>query len=408
MAIYHFSVKTISRSEGRSAVAAAAYRAAEKLTCDYYGKEQDYTKKSGVEFTNIYAPENTHSDLLEREKLWNAVEKSENRKDALLAREFEIAFPNELNAEQRKNMLNELCQDLVKRHGVIVDAAIHAPHTTSGSDERNYHAHIMFTARAIDLETGLFASKKYRDFSRDNGTETVSQWRKDFADLANKHLEQAGFDVRIDHRSYADQNNGLQATLHEGPSVTALRRQYEREQQKLFDERNHEIVLPALAKQNDAIKLFNLELEITATEKLIKTMRHEAKETTFDSILNEAKNTKTYDSDKTFLKSQQTENEKKIFDTLNSSISRLNKTALFSQLDSSIDNQAEAERQAKFKTESRVKLEAERIAKEEQRLKAQEEAEAKAKLETEHQAKIRAEAEAERLAQARRDDFNPF
>ena len=79
-----------------------------------------------------------------------------------------------------------------------------------------------------------------------------------------------------------------------------MRRQYEREQQKPFNERNHEIVLPALAKQNDAIKLLNLELEITATEKLIKTMQHEAKETTFDSILNEAKNTKTDDWDECF------------------------------------------------------------------------------------------------------------
>lgn len=96
----------------------------------------------------------------------------------MLAREFEIAFPSELNAQQQQAMLDELCHDLVKKHGVIVDAAIHAPHRTNGSDERNYHAHIMFTTRAIDLETGLFASKKYRDFSRDHGTETVSQWRK--------------------------------------------------------------------------------------------------------------------------------------------------------------------------------------------------------------------------------------
>ena len=48
MAIYHFSVKAISRSDGRSAVACAAYRSGEKLVCDYYGKEQDYTKKTGV------------------------------------------------------------------------------------------------------------------------------------------------------------------------------------------------------------------------------------------------------------------------------------------------------------------------------------------------------------------------
>ena len=77
MAIYHFSVKNISRSDGRSAVACAAYRSAEKLTCDYYGKEQDYTRKIGVEHTQIYAPENTNINLLNRQKLWNSVEKVE-------------------------------------------------------------------------------------------------------------------------------------------------------------------------------------------------------------------------------------------------------------------------------------------------------------------------------------------
>ena len=396
MAIYHFSVKTISRSEGRSAVAASAYRAAEKLVCSYYGKEQDYTKKSGVEFTNIYAPENTNSELLDRNQLWNSVEKSERRKDALLAREFEIAFPSELNAQQQQAMLDELCHDLVKKHGVIVDAAIHAPHRTNGSDERNYHAHIMFTTRAIDPENGEFSAKKYRDFSRDHGTETVSRWRKDFADLANRHLEQAGFNVRIDHRSYADQNHGLQATSHEGPSVTALRRQYEREQQKPCDERNHEIVLPALAKQNDAIKLFNLELEITATEKLIKTMQHEAKETTFDSILNEAKNTKTDDFDKTFPKHHQMENEKNIFDTLDSSISQLNRSELFSQLDKTLESHAEVERKAA------VKANAEREAKHQAQLKA--DAEHKAQ-ETEPEAERKAAIERQNDG---RNDFNPF
>ncbi|MDI6622787.1 MULTISPECIES: MobQ family relaxase [Acinetobacter] len=399
MAIYHFSVKTISRSDGRSAVAAAAYRAAEKLTCDYYGKEQDYTKKSGVEHTQIYAPENTQEELLDRQTLWNTVEKSERRKDALLAREFEIAFPQELNKEQRQAMLNELCQDLVKRHGVIVDAAIHAPHTDGGSDKRNYHAHIMFTTRAIDPENGEFSAKKYRDFSRDNGTETVSRWRKDFADLANRHLEQAGVDVRIDHRSYADQNHRLQATSHEGPSVTALRRQYEREQQKPFNERNHEIVLPALAKQNDAIKLFNLELEITATEKLIKTMQHEAKKT-FESILSEEKTTNFENFDQILQKSHETRSEKNIFDTLNSSISQLNRSELFSQLDKTLESHAEVEREAA------VKANVEREAKHQAELKADAEHQAQ---ETEPKAERKATIEREKEHQNDRgNDFNPF
>jgi len=224
MSIYHLSVKVISRGDGRSAVACAAYRSGEKLTCDYYEKTQDYTKKSGVEFTHIYAPPNTNPELLDRQTLWNTVEKVERRKDAVLAREFEIAFPSELNAEQRKELLNELCQKLVEKYGVVVDAAIHAPHVESGSDARNYHAHIMFTTRAIN-ENGEFSAKKYRDFSRDNGTQEVCDWREDFADLCNKHLEQAGFDERVDHRSYADQNKDyLEPTIHEGAAITAMRR----------------------------------------------------------------------------------------------------------------------------------------------------------------------------------------
>ena len=113
MAIYHFSVKTISRSAGRSAVACSAYRSGEKLNCERYGLEQDYTKKTGVEYKKIYAPENAKKELLDRQSLWNEVEKVENRKDSNLAREFEIAFLHEINAEQRQEMLDELCQKIV-------------------------------------------------------------------------------------------------------------------------------------------------------------------------------------------------------------------------------------------------------------------------------------------------------
>lgn len=259
MSIYHLSVKAISRGDGRSAVACAAYRSGEKLLDEKYEKTQDYTKKTGVEFANIYAPPNTNPELLDRQTLWNTVEKVERRKDAVLAREFEIAFPHELNAEQRKQLLDELCQKLVEKYGVVVDAAIHAPHVESGSDARNYHAHIMFTTRAIN-ENGEFAAKKYRDFSRDNGTETVCEWREEVADLCNKHLELAGFDERVDHRSYADQNKDyLEPTIHEGPAVTAMRRR----------EIDTEISL-----NNDAIKLRNADA-IERHEQIIKGLDQE-------------------------------------------------------------------------------------------------------------------------------------
>lgn len=274
MAIYHFSVKTISRSAGRSVVAAAAYRSAEKLVCDYYGKEQDYTKKTGVEFTNIYAPENTNPNLLDRQKLWNTVEKVERRKDALLAREFEIAFPQELNQEQRQNLLDELCQGIVKKHGVVVDAAIHAPHVEGGSDNRNYHAHVMFTTRAIN-KNGTFEAKKYRDFSRDDGTKTVSDWREHFADLVNTQLEQIGSTERVSHLSYKDLGNGLEATVHEGYEITQLRRQGIKTEISIKND---------AIKQRNAEKTINeqvikgLDQEITISERLICDLREEKSE----------------------------------------------------------------------------------------------------------------------------------
>lgn len=258
MAIYHFSVKNISRGDGRSAVACSAYRSGEKLIDERQGKEQDYTRKTGVEFTQIYAPKNTHRELLDRNQLWNTVEKVERRKDANLAREFEIAFPHELNAKQRQAMLNELCQALVKRHGVIVDAAIHAPHTQSGSDERNYHAHIMFTGRQIDPETGHFAKKRNRDFNKENSSQTVNEWRKTFADITNKHLILAGHLTEVDHRSYADQNNGLQATIHEGSKVTQLRRQG---------------IDTEISLKNDLIKQQNVEKQ--RLPEILKGLEHE-------------------------------------------------------------------------------------------------------------------------------------
>ena len=259
MAIYHFSVKNISRSAGRSAVACAAYRSGEKLIDERYGKEQDYTKKTGVDFKNIYAPIYTKPSLTNRQTLWNAVEKAERRKDATLAREFEIAFPHELNQRQREQLLDELCSQIVNRHSVVVDAVIHAPHTRGGSDERNYHAHIMFTSRHIDQDTGGFSSKKNREFNKEQSAETIKQWRSDFADLCNKYLEQANSLERVDHRSNADRGIDLEATWHEGVAVTAMKRRYEREQLKPIEERNLKIIMPTIALENDAIRARNAE-----------------------------------------------------------------------------------------------------------------------------------------------------
>ncbi|MCF9047458.1 hypothetical protein JKI99_12050, partial [Acinetobacter nectaris] len=156
--------------------------------------------------------------------------------------------------------------------------------------------------------------------------------------------------VLVDHRSYAEQNIEKQATQHEGPAVTALRRQYERENKKPVNERKSKIVLPEVAKKNDAIKAFNLNLEIRATEQLLSKMKSEANKKAFENIINNAK--------------QKNDNTKEdIFDRLNASIEKFKKESLFSQLNARIEEQANAAKQEQEMIESQS-VKHESIAKE--------------------------------------------
>ena len=98
MAIYHLSVKPISRSAGRSATAAAAYRAGElgaPIVDERTGDVHDYTRKRGVLSADIVLPDGAPSWAQDRPRLWNAAELAEKRKDACVAREYEVALPAE-------------------------------------------------------------------------------------------------------------------------------------------------------------------------------------------------------------------------------------------------------------------------------------------------------------------------
>lgn len=123
---------------------------------------------------------------------------------------------------------------------MIVDAAIHASHIEGGSDDRNYHAHVMFTTELL-VKLVTLKARNIVIFSRDDGTKTVSHWREHFADLVNTQLEQIGSTERVSHLSYKDLSNGLEATVHEGYEVTQQRRRYEREQLKPIDDRDSSI-----------------------------------------------------------------------------------------------------------------------------------------------------------------------
>jgi Ti-type conjugative transfer relaxase TraA len=229
LAIYHLQMKPISRSSGRSAVASAAYRAAEKLTNEREGQTHDFTRKEGVEHAEIVLPEASSADWArDRSKLWNAAEFSENRKDARVAREFEIGLPHELSKEQRLELTREFAAELANRYGAAVDFTIHRPHEES--DVRNHHAHVMMTTRKVE-DYGL-GDKTHMEWKNERllgqGLPTshmqLSDIRQSWEDIANERLAKAGLEIRVDHRSHAERGLEIAPTEHMGVHATQMQR----------------------------------------------------------------------------------------------------------------------------------------------------------------------------------------
>lgn len=197
MASYHLSVKTIKRSAGRSATAAAAYRSASVIACDREGRMHDYTAKRGVEACFILAPENAPAWAQDRAALWNAAEARETRSNSVTAREWELALPSELSDAARIEITRAFAQQLVERYGVAADVAIHAPHREG--DQRNHHAHILTTTRVLSAE-GLTDKTRILDAASTGGPE-IEVLRGVWAELQNHALELVGQEERVDHRS---------------------------------------------------------------------------------------------------------------------------------------------------------------------------------------------------------------
>ncbi len=237
MAIYHLSVKTIQRSKGRSSVAAAAYRAGECLHDNMTGLQHDFTRKGGVDFSEIIGFSGS------REDLWNAAEQAEKRKDATTAREYEIAIPIELTHFQKQRLVQAYSKWLHKEYGCVVDACIH------DIEGDNPHAHILTSTRAWNEEKKAFSTHKLsREWSDTKRKENNLPGRKmdleksrlAWGKLANQMLEKSGRPERIDHRSLKDQGVETLPSIKEGKYVTELRRRSEvdkeaREQLKQLD-----------------------------------------------------------------------------------------------------------------------------------------------------------------------------
>lgn len=287
MAIYHLEAKVISRGAGRSAVAASAYLSCSNILNDYDGVRHDYTRKKGLVWQEVFLPKFAPTEWKDRGILWNAVEENEKTRDSRLAREFVLALPVELTKDQWKELLIDFIQNNFVSDGMCADVAIHDPYPPGhnphshimvtvrpldangrwqyktekeylcvrNGEERGFTAAEFKTAKIAGWEKqyqykvgkkkmyttpsaaeaqGYERVNKYpksTKFGRQNpiserwdSEEQLIEWRKAWAEVTNRYLQQYGHGARIDHRSHADRGLDGQPTIHEGVVAQTLER----------------------------------------------------------------------------------------------------------------------------------------------------------------------------------------
>ena len=212
MAIYHFSAKVVSRANGSSAVASAAYRSASELHDDRLNRDHDFSNKAGVIHSEVMLPKGAPERLNDRTTLWNEVEAGEKRKDAQLAREVEFSIPREMNEKQGVKLARDFVQKQFVDRGMVADLNVHWDKAKDGTPKP--HAHVMMTMRDLGPE-GF--GKKNRDW---NSTELLKDWREAWSAHVNERMAELGLEGRIDHRSYEAQGIGLEPQHKIGPAAS--------------------------------------------------------------------------------------------------------------------------------------------------------------------------------------------
>lgn len=233
MAIASYDMSTIKRSDGRCATAAAAYIACCLIEDRTTGEVFDYRRKGGLSFDFTVLPDGNPVD---RADLWNAAEEAENRHNSVVARTIIIALPHEADDFERQLLVSDHARYLAKRHGVAVDVAIHEP--PREGDERNWHAHFLFTTRKVEVDAEgrikLGAKTRELDVPRTGGP-ALEEMRQVWGDSVNARLKRKG--VSLSMKSLKAQGLDRQAGTHDGPALTALRRKelrLRKERRKLY------------------------------------------------------------------------------------------------------------------------------------------------------------------------------
>lgn len=221
MSLYHVHCGCVGRSQGKTSVGASAYRSCEKLTNENDGITHDYTHKKGLLHKEIIAPDDAPEWVNDRQTLWNEVEKKENRKNSVFAKDMDIALQKELTLEQNLECLKKLIKKNCTDKGLVVDLCIHAPHQNpDGSDNHNIHAHLLITTRKLSADG--WHEKVFSKLKDEH--EWLDTVREEWATIVNQKFEQLKINEHIDHRTLQEQGIDREPQQHMGPIATAIER----------------------------------------------------------------------------------------------------------------------------------------------------------------------------------------
>ena len=256
MPLFRLNIKSVSRSEGRSSVAAAAYRAGERLRDERTGKVHNYGRRRDVVHTEILLPSPVSGAvpdwMKDRAQLWNAVEVAERRRNSRVAREFQVALPHELSAPRRLELARSFAREIADRYGVLVDLAIHDPKPEN--DPRNFHAHLLTTTRAVGAaglgaKAGLDMSLQQSLQRGQMGLREMHFIRERWAVLTNAAYRDAGLDFRVDHRSLLEQGIDREPRHKSYVAYQIEQRQLRRESNEMLADRYRERVATSQSRQ---------------------------------------------------------------------------------------------------------------------------------------------------------------
>jgi ATP-dependent exoDNAse (exonuclease V) alpha subunit len=213
MAIFRLQITSIARADQHSSVAAAAYRAGERIRDDRTHEVHNHSRRKDVTHSEILLPGDLAGQNMDwarnRASLWNSVENAESRKNARVATEIQVTLPFELSPERRLAMARAFSQEVADHYKVAVDLAVHDPRPAG--DPRNFHAHLLLTTREVSAaglgaKTGLNLQTSERlRLGLPNISQEFTAIRERWATLTNEALAEANIEARVDHRSLAEQ-----------------------------------------------------------------------------------------------------------------------------------------------------------------------------------------------------------